>query len=117
MQRIVVIALLLLLAGCSTPRPSANQDPLVGKWSTGRIMSQLGPSRTRVTFRSDHTFSMSSRAFFIPFRNRGTYRVDGAKILFEGKHPHSMGFHFEGEHLILTEPGDTFTLHRTGNAR
>ena len=108
--------MLLALVGCSSPIRS--DRPLVGRWSTGCVMSQLGPSMSRFTFHSDETCHVSFTAWFMRLSDSGTYRVDGDTITIQGKRKTStMRFTFDGDHLILREPADTFRLHKIGNAR
>ena len=83
-------------------------------------MGRVGaPVKTAAaTARSDETCDMSFTAWFMRLSDSGTYRVDGDTITLQGKRKIStMSFKFHGDHLILTEPGDTFRLHKIGNAR
>lgn len=116
MHRYITFFMLLTLVGCSSPIRSGR--PLVGRWSTGCVMSQLGPSMSRFTFRSDQTCDVSFTAWFMRLSDCGTYRVDGDTIILQGRRKTStMRFTFDGDHLLLREPGETFRLHKIGNAR
>ena len=81
------------------------------------MRSQLGRSKTTAIFRSDQTFKMSVTLPFMTIDDEGTYKVSGNKIDFNGRSKRTMGYRFEGELLILTEPGDTFKLHRIRTER
>lgn len=81
------------------------------------MMSQLGPSMSRYTFRSDETFDASFTTWFMRLTDTGSYRIDGDTITFTGKSKTSaMHFTFDGDHLILRD-SDTYTLHKIGNAK
>ena len=113
--RALTLLLLAALTGCSSP--IRKDAPLVGRWSTGCVMSQLGPSMSRYTFRSDETFDASFAMLFMRLTDTGSYRVDGDVITFTGKSKAwTMRFDFKGDHLMLRD-SDTYTLHKIGNAK
>src|ERR1051325_5873150 len=94
------LLLMTALVGCSSP--IRKDAPLVGRWSSGCVMSQVGPSMSRYTFRSDETFDASLTLWFMRFADSGSYRVDGDTITLLGKIKTStMRFDFDGDHLIL----------------
>jgi hypothetical protein len=73
---------------------------------------------SRFTFNSNETCEVSFTAWFIRLGDSGTYRVDGDTITIQGKRKTStMRFRFDGDQLILREPGDAFRLHKIGDAR
>jgi len=81
-------------------------------------MSQLGPSMVRYTFRSDETCDASFTTWFMRLNDSGTYRVDGDTITLQGERKTTTSqFSFDGDHLILRDTGDTFHLHKIGDAR
>src|SRR4051794_37326622 len=110
MHRLILMAGLALLSGCSSSHPTS-ANPLVGRWSTGAVLNQLGPSMTRYTFRSDYTFGASFTAFFRASTG-GKYRTDGDQIVVETQQrTNTARFHFDGDHLVIQERSDTYRLH------
>jgi hypothetical protein len=118
MHRFIPIGFLAFLLSCSTSNRPAT-GPLVGRWSTGCSMGQLGPSMTRYTFRSDYTFDVSFTAWFLCLRlgRSGTYVVEGDRLLLQTPHKtNEIRFSFDGDDLVLKERLKTFRLHRIGRA-
>lgn len=111
MRRLVTAAGLALLIGCATSHPPS-AHPLIGRWSTDEVMSQLGPSTTTYTFRSDGTFDLSFAAF-VGLSTSGRYSTDGDTITFRTQQKTSKArFHFDGGVLVVEERTDVFRLHR-----
>ena len=116
MHRFIALLFLLVLVGCSSP--IRKDAPLVGRWSTGCVMSQLGPSMTRYTFRSDQTFDLSFTASFFRLSGSGTYRIEDDRLLLTSpQKTNTARFGFDGDHLVIREGADTFRLHKIGDAR
>ena len=81
-------------------------------------MSQLGPSMTRYTFRSDQTFNLSYTAWFFRISGSGTYRIEDNRLLFATpQKTNTARFSFDGDRLVIREGVDTFHLHKIGDAR
>ena len=117
MHRLIELVTLLALVGCSSP--IRNDAPLVGRWSTGCVMSQLGPSMTRYTFRSDQTFDSSFTTYwFLRLGASGIYVVEGDRLRFQTPDKtNTARLHFDGDHLVIQQGSDTFRLHKIGNAQ
>ena len=81
-------------------------------------MSQLGPSMTRYTFRSDQTFDGTFTAWFIRLGGSGTYLVEGERLILQTPDKtNTARFQFDEDHLVIHEGSDTFRLHKIGNAK
>jgi len=130
---LLLVALLLLLAGCS--RPS-----VVGKWSGNLDLAKLmpvGPNTLPVgmspnialtmEFKPDNTLTQVAKAPFGDVPITGTYKVDGDRIemhlekatmmgrtmnLPSPQQPQSSTFKVEGDTLTITRNGQPVTFTR-----
>jgi|GEM_PF-5178857 len=115
MNRFIILLFVLTMTACASP--IQKDAPLVGRWSTGFVMSQLGPSITRYTFRSDNTFHLSFTTWFMRASDSGSYHSHGEVITLTGEQKTlTLRFHFEGDDLVLRD-SDTYHLHKIGNAK
>src|SRR5882724_2494570 len=111
--------MLLFVAGAGCSSPIRKDAPLIGRWSTGCAMSQLGPSMTRYTFRSDQTFTGSfTTCWFLRLGGSGTYAVEGDRLRLQTTdRTNTARFYFDGDHLVIHEGSDTFRLRKLGDAK
>ena len=115
MNRFMILLFVLTMTACASP--IQKDAPLVGRWSTGFVMSQLGPRMTRYTFRSDNTFDLSFTTWFMRASDSGPYHSDAETITLIGEQKTStLRLHFDGDDLVLRD-SDTYRLHKIGNAK
>jgi hypothetical protein len=122
---------LLVLLGCASSSGSGAvradlgiPPALLGRWSTGLQMSQLGPSVVRLTLRPDGSCELRFHSVFIHLGTRGTCRTEGDKLLLEKtKCPVedapclvALRFELDRDHLVITEEsGAVYRYHRIGH--
>jgi hypothetical protein len=116
--KILTLALALIaVTGCSSsqlPGLAARRwhcdrdDRLVGTWSTGLAMSQLGPGSERVIYNCDCTYEGRSTILLLIFPIRATetgwYTAANGLLVTEGGQFSSrseMRYHFEGKTLVV----------------
>ncbi len=116
MRMTLTVGFLILLTACSsiTPPPSQATSPIVGRWTTGSQMSQIGPSITKLTLNADGTFVLRFRSFLLWGSDRGTYRVEGNRLFLDGKKCACVDTFTLGADVLVVveESGDTFRYHR-----
>jgi hypothetical protein len=116
MRMTLAVGFFILLTACSsiTPTPPQATSPIVGRWTTGGQMSQIGPSVTKLSLNADGTFVLCFRSFLLWGSDRGKYRVEGNRLFLDGKKCACVDtFTLDGDTLVVVEEsGDTFRYHR-----
>ena len=111
---LIITGFVLTLAGIA----SGQTNSLVGVWSTGEVLSQLGPSVTSFTFDTNGSFTVATKFTQgqIPDMSAtGTYHVTTNTItMITGTRTNTDSYSFEGSTLVIDEgrPSKVFRLTR-----
>ncbi len=95
---------------------SGQTNSIIGEWSTGEVLSQLGPSVTSYTFARDGSFTAATQFTqgLIPNMSKaGTYRATTNTITMTlGERTKTASYYFEGSTLVIDEgiPSKVFRL-------
>jgi hypothetical protein len=94
----------------------SQRDSVVGEWSTGEVLSQLGPSVTSYTFATNGSFTVATKFTQgqIPTMSAsGVYHATtNAIIMITNSHTNTVYYRFEGSTLVIDEgrPSKVFRL-------
>jgi hypothetical protein len=126
---LMIVLAALGLGGCASTRLAdldarrwqcSRDDRLVGTWSSGAVMSQLGPGFERVTYDCDCTYKARSLILMLVIPLGGTqtgwYTSSGDKLITESSGVTAplrleSSYRFEGDRLVVQQ-GTVTTRYR-----
>ena len=89
---------------------------ILGEWTTGKVLSQLGESITQYRFNNDGSFTITTTLIQMnqKLSGKGSFETNGDQLILKSPNKESKStYYFEGNDLIIIESdGDKFRLKR-----
>lgn len=111
----IAVVVLSLLTGCLAQKMQPQPNELLGRWKTGTVQTEWGPSVLEVTFHnaSDIEFKMTPVGGQQSFVSKGKYRLSGKQLTSEAINKgEPVSVWLENNQLVIqppSEPAQRFT--------